>query len=268
MNPNFKSRRPKFKPKRHSLICFDKKRIFCKQNIRQNSTHLKSKKRISMRIMKRNNKSVKTKLLRSKLLTLLKRTINGCHIRPSNRNSIKNQAQENLRCRSTPTHTNRWGHQSSCPSITYCGAELKDVLECFAYSSIITELYHEQKPEQSYPGLNLKNMELRHFRKQCPNCAHWSYPQLGLLKNARFRLSFIMYVISLHIEIKLPYKRLIRDLIKQFGPIFSLNATSIIDRFLKFEDQLKDMNNQWAAQVKAAKFIGINEIGLFMNGEN
>ena len=151
---------------------------------------------------------------------------------------------------------------------TNCGADLKDVPEFIAYSSILTELYREQEDALDYQCLKLKNMEQRHYRKKCPCCGRWNYPQLGLLKNARFGLSFVTYVISKRIETSLPYYRIIGDLIKTFGKNFALSVTSIIDWFLKFEDQLKAMYVQLAELLKKSAFMHIDESGLPMKGEN
>ena len=98
----------------------------------------------------------------------------------------------------------------------------------FVYSSRVTELYRKQEDALDYQCLRLKNMEQRHFRKKCPCCGCWNYPQLGLLKNACFGIAFIMYVISKRIETALPYHILIADLAKTFGKNFGLRTTAII----------------------------------------
>ena len=151
---------------------------------------------------------------------------------------------------------------------THCGADLENVPEFFVYSSIVTELYREQEDALDYQCLRLKNMEQRHFRKKCPCCGCWNYPQLGLLKNARFGIAFITYVISKRIETALPYHILIADLAKTFGKNFGLSTTAIIDWFLKFEDQLKAMYDQLADLVKQGAFMNIDESGMPMKGDN
>ena len=169
------------------------------------------------------------------------------------------------RRRPTKIHGKTELHVGNC---SHCGADLADVEEHWAYTSVLTELFREQEDEEDYQCLKLKNIEQHIYRKKCPHCHKWTYPQLGLLKNCRFGLSFVSFVISDRIVTHLPYLTLIKQLQKTFGKRFRLSATSIVKWFIKFELQLKALYDQLAELITHEDFMHIDESGLPMQGEN
>ena len=149
-----------------------------------------------------------------------------------------------------------------------CQTELKNQKSYIAYDTVITELFHELDDVGCYKYRQLKNVLKKVYRKKCPNCNKWVYPELGLFSKARFGVSFVCYVISERIQTRMPYKMIIEEIRRNFGREFSLSETAIINWFKKFENQLKVMYDQLEALLKEEEFIHIDETGLPMNGEN
>ena len=149
-----------------------------------------------------------------------------------------------------------------------CGTNLTNQKSYFSYDSVITELFHELDEVGCYKYRRLKNVLKKVYRKKCPNCNKWIYPEQGLFSKARFGVSFVCYVISERIQTRMPYEKLIEDIGRNFGSEFSLSETAIIDWFKKFEKQLNDMYDQLEELLKEEAFMHIDETGLPMNGEN
>jgi hypothetical protein len=149
-----------------------------------------------------------------------------------------------------------------------CETNLENLKSYFAYDSVITEIFHELDEVGCYTYRQLKNVLKLVYRKKCPKCKKWVYPELGLFSKARFGVSFVCYVISERIQTRMPYKMIIEEIRRNFGSEFSLSETAIINWFKKFEDQLKDIYDQLEVLLKEEAFIHVDETGLPMNGEN
>ncbi|MHA1146899.1 MAG: IS66 family transposase [Promethearchaeota archaeon] len=122
--------------------------------------------------------------------------------------------------------------------------------------------------EKDYLTLRLKNVKLIVYRKKCPNCKKWVYPEQGLLKNARIGLSLVSFVISRRIRTGLPYEVIIDELSTHFGSNFSISAPAIINWFKDFSDVIEGLYEQLEELVKNSKLLHVDETGLPMNGEN
>lgn len=149
-----------------------------------------------------------------------------------------------------------------------CETDLANQKAYFAHDSVVTELFHEEDEMGHYKYYRLKNILKKVYRKKCPTCKKWVYPDQWLFANARFGVGFVCYIISERIQTRLPYEKLIEELGRRFGGYFSLSDTSIINWFKKFEEQLKDMYEQLKEMLKEDEFVHVDETGLPMDGEN
>jgi len=149
-----------------------------------------------------------------------------------------------------------------------CHADLGGQEAYFARDAVVTELFHDFDELGHFKYRQLKNIRKKVYRKRCPSCGKWVYPQQGLFRHARFGVAFVCYVISERIQTRLPYEQLIQSMARDFGGAFSLSETAIIDWFLKFEDQLEDMYAQLEALLTVEEFLHVDETGAPMNGEN
>jgi len=104
--------------------------------------------------------------------------------------------------------------------------------------------------EKNYLTLRLKNVKLIVYRKKCPNCKKWVYPEQGLLKNARIGLSLVSFVISRRIRTGFPYEVIIDD---YFGSNFSISVLAIIDWFKDFSDVIEGLYELLEELVKTSK---------------
>ena len=139
-----------------------------------------------------------------------------------------------------------------------CDFILEDRPSYVVYDTVVTDLQREVDEIGAYDTLKMKNVCYRIHRKRCPKCNKWIYPERGLLKNARFGIGVICYVISQRILLNQTYTDIIRDLQKIFGSNVSLSEPAIIDWFLKFEDQIQAVYTQLEALVKDAEFLNID----------
>lgn len=149
-----------------------------------------------------------------------------------------------------------------------CETDILHQKAYFAHDSVVTELFHEEDEMGHFKFYRLKNILKKVYRKKCPTCKKWVYPDQGLFANAHFGVGFVCYMISERIQTRLPYEKLIEELRRQFGGHFSLSETSIINWFKKYEVQLKDMYEQLKELLKEDEFAHIDETGLPMDGEN
>ena len=151
----------------------------------------------------------------------------------------------------------------------HCGTELDDdVKEHFVYDRVVTDLFRYMEDEKDYLTLRLKNVKLNVYRKKCPRCKKWAYPEQGLLANARIGLSLVSFVISQRIRSGLPYEFIIRELSIHFGAQFSITAPAIIDWFKDFSEVIEGLYDQLEELVKSSEVLHVDETGLPMNGEN
>jgi len=150
----------------------------------------------------------------------------------------------------------------------HCGTALDGVKEYFVYDRVVTELFRYQEDEKDYLTLRLKNVKLIAKRKKCPKCKKWAYPEQGLLKNNRFGLSLVSFVMSRRIRTGLPYEVIIDELSTHFGSNFAITAPAIIDWFKDFSDVIEGLYEQLEELVKKSAFLHVDETGLPMNGEN
>ncbi|MHA1728567.1 MAG: IS66 family transposase [Promethearchaeota archaeon] len=114
----------------------------------------------------------------------------------------------------------------------------------------------------------IKHIRKKIFRRKCPLCHRWIYPELGIFKNARFGIGFVSYVISKRIRRTMSYEEIINDMRHIFGNELLLSGVAIIDRFKKFEAQIKAVYKQLEELIKLESFTHIDETGLPMMGEN
>ena len=163
------------------------------------------------------------------------------------------------------THQEVELHPKECDR---CGAGLGGQEAYFAWDSVVTELFHVTDERGFFKYRQLKNILKKVYRKKCPRCGKWVYPEQGLFANARFGVAFVCYVISERIQTRLPYQQLILSMARDFGGEFAISETAIIDWFLKFEAQLEAMYGQLAELLKEAEFLHLDETGMPMNGEN
>ncbi|MBD3253791.1 MAG: transposase [Candidatus Lokiarchaeota archaeon] len=150
----------------------------------------------------------------------------------------------------------------------HCGTDLGGVKEYFVYDRVVTDLFRYMEDEKDYLTLRLKNVKLIVYRKKCPNCKKWVYPEQGLLKNARIGLSLVSFVISRRIRTGLPYEVIIDELSTHFGSNFSITTPAIIEWFKDFSEVIEGLYAQLEELVKTSKVLHVDETGLPMNGEN
>jgi hypothetical protein len=149
-----------------------------------------------------------------------------------------------------------------------CQFKLDGQKAYFARDSVITEMFHILDEMGHYKYRRLMNVQKNIYRKWCPHCKKWIYPDQGLFASVRFGISFVCYVISERIQSRQPYEMIIERISRDFGGEFNISETAIINWFLKFEVQLKAMYTQLEDMLKEEEFIHIDESGLPMNGEN
>jgi hypothetical protein len=152
-----------------------------------------------------------------------------------------------------------------CP---HCGAVLCDRTACVSHTHVITDLENLQLPGHEYKALTLMNSMLVIYRRKCPYCKVWVYPDSGPLKYLRYGLNFVCYVISKRIDTRMPFEILIDELCTQFGAALTLSATAIIDWFKRHETLLTDLYEQLKKIVQLLEHVHIDETGLPMNGKN
>ena len=149
-----------------------------------------------------------------------------------------------------------------------CHFQLDGQKAYFARDSVVTEMFHTFDEMHFFKYRRLMNVKKNIYRKWCPHCKKWIYPNQGLFAGARFGISFVCYVISERIQSRRPYEMIIEGIVRDFGVEFSISETAIIDWFLKFEFQLKAMYTQLEDMLKDEEFTHIDETGVPMNGEN
>ena len=152
-----------------------------------------------------------------------------------------------------------------CPG---CHTSLVDKKTYFVYDKVLTELFREQDEVDAYQVTRVRNIRHNIYRRKCPNCKHWVYPEQGLFKNARFGVGLIAYVMTKRIRLSMTYECILKDLDEQFGLEFSLSVTTIIDWFYRFEEQIREVYGQLELLLKQEAFAHIDESGLPMQGKN
>ena len=116
----------------------------------------------------------------------------------------------------------------TCP---HCGADLSMRPAHFSHFHYFTDLENLQAPFHEFKALTLTNTVLVMYRKRCPKCRVWIYPDSGPLKYLRYGLNFVCYVISKRISTRMPFEVLVDELDEQFGSSLTLSATAIVDWF-------------------------------------
>ena len=122
-----------------------------------------------------------------------------------------------------------------CP---HCKADLSSRPVHFSHFHFFTDLENLQAPGNEFKALTLVNTVLVNYRKRCPYCRVWVYPDSGPLKYLRYGLNFVCYVISKRISTRMPFEILVDELDEQFGSSLTLSATTIVDWFKRHEKLL------------------------------
>jgi hypothetical protein len=162
-------------------------------------------------------------------------------------------------------HDHQETHVKSCP---ICKKDLSSSREKTAYTHIITDIETIQADVQDYKHLELRNIQIHHYGRWCPFCHKWVYHEFGALKYVRYGLNFIIYVISKRIRSRATFDIIIAELWEQFGDKLTLTAPAIIQWFLRYEEVLTEVYNQFKTLLGKMGYVHIDETGLPMRGEN
>ncbi|MHA1746746.1 MAG: hypothetical protein ACTSWW_12155, partial [Promethearchaeota archaeon] len=68
-------------------------------------------------------------------------------------------------------------YPSYCPG---CGILLEDTKAYFVYDRILTDLFRERDEVDAYDVLRIRNIKQNIYRRKCPTCKCWVYPDQGL----------------------------------------------------------------------------------------
>lgn len=162
-------------------------------------------------------------------------------------------------------HDHQDTHVKCCP---ICRKDISSSREKTAYSHIVTDIETIQANVQDYKHIELRNIEIHHYGRWCPFCHKWVYHEYGALKYVRYGLNFIIYVISKRIRSRATFDIIIAELWEQFGDKLTLTVPAIIQWFLRYEEVLTEVYQQFKALLEKMGYVHIDETGLPMRGEN
>ena len=154
------------------------------------------------------------------------------------------------------------------PACDACGADLSNVEAHFHHAHAFADLEDLQWGDLEYKALTLLNTELAIYRRKCPHCKKWVYPDSGPLKHLRYGLNFVTFVIGKRMRTRMPFELIVGDLIEQFGERLTLSAPTIVGWFKRHEPILRDLYAQLQKIVRLLAHVHADETGLPMNGKN
>jgi hypothetical protein len=149
-----------------------------------------------------------------------------------------------------------------------CYTDLCNEQAYFVYDSVITELSRIKDEVDYFDYLKMENIQRNVYRRKCPDCNKWVYPDQGIFHHARFGIGVVCYIISKRIQTSSPYQIIIEDMQHLFGMKFTLSDAAIIDWFKKFEEQIRAVYTQLEELLKSEKYSHFDETGLPMKGKN
>ncbi len=156
-------------------------------------------------------------------------------------------------------------YPKTCPG---CNATIEEEVPYFVYNRILTDLFRERDEVDAYDVLRIRNIQQNIYRRKCPTCKSWVYPDQWLFKNQRFGVGFVAHIMTKRIRLSMTYEDIIGEMEEIFGYGFSLSSTTITNWFYQFEDQIQDIYEQLENLIKKEAFVHIDESGLPMQGKN